>query len=111
MKRNFWQLKCTSGDDRLESHGWIKSKNVIEEIEEKQLSRYGNVQQITKKIIPKQAMNWTSDRRKSGRPKCTWNQGIERATSKEIKSHATGTTEENGNWEPESARGIQFVTF
>lgn len=55
---------------------------VINVIEQKQLIWYGHVQRMQDCRLPKQAMNWIPNyKKKRGRPRATWNDGIRKAMS------------------------------
>lgn len=52
------------------------------DIERQQLMWYGHVQRMDDTRLPKQIMQWIPQhRRKRGRPKKTWNEGVTRAMS------------------------------
>ena len=52
-------------------------KSLLDDIETKQLQRYGHVQRMEEGRLSKEVMKWrTSGRRKRGRPKFTWAEGI-----------------------------------
>jgi hypothetical protein len=50
---------------------------LLEDIKTKQLQRYGHVQRMEEGRLPKEVLKWRpSGRRKRGRPKLTWAEGI-----------------------------------
>ena len=52
-------------------------KSLLEDIKTKQLQRYGHVQRMEEGRLPKEVMKWRPPgRRKRGRPKLTWAEGI-----------------------------------
>lgn len=56
--------------------------SLITDIERKQLVWYGHVQRMEEKRLPKKVMNWMPpNRRKRGRPRKTWKEGIAKAMS------------------------------
>ena len=57
-------------------------EDIVEKIEQKQLRWYGHVERMPPERIPRMVLQWIpTDRRKRGRPKCSWIQGIHRAMS------------------------------
>jgi hypothetical protein len=65
----------------------VIKKNIVQEIEEQQLRRYGHVKRIEDGKIVKQVAEWNSQgKRKRGRPINTWKDGIrESMKRREIK--------------------------
>ena len=56
--------------------------SIIKDIERKQLVWYGHVQRMEESRLPKKVMNWIPpNRRKRGRPRKTWKEGIAKAMS------------------------------
>jgi len=52
--------------------------------------------------IPKLIMDWIPrERRKRGRPRKTWMEGVQAAIQQEILNQINGETERNGVWFPE----------
>jgi hypothetical protein len=52
-------------------------RSLSEDIDTKRLKYYGHVQRMEEGRLPKQAVKWnTPGRRKRGRPKLTWAEGI-----------------------------------
>ena len=52
-------------------------RSVLDDIKTKQLQWYGHVQRMEVRRLPKEVMKWRpSGRRKRGRPKLTWVEGI-----------------------------------
>ena len=81
--------KWTFGDAQLEFPGRIKlgiillkkkmniTRSLLEDIKTKQLKWYGHVQRMEEGRLPKKVMKWSPPgRRKRGRPKITWAEGI-----------------------------------
>lgn len=61
---------------------------------------------MSEKRISKQVMNWTPiDRRKHGRPKYTWNQGIRKAISERNLQSRNWNDRGKDNWESEDEEG------
>ena len=55
----------------------LLSKSLLDDIKTKQLQWYGNVQRMEEGRLPKEVMKWRPQgRRKRGRPKHTWTEGI-----------------------------------
>jgi hypothetical protein len=53
------------------------TRSVLEDIKTKQLQWYGYVQRMEEGRLPKEVMKWRPPgRRKRGRPKLTWAEGI-----------------------------------
>jgi hypothetical protein len=53
------------------------ARSLLEDINTKQLKWYGHVQRMEEGRLPKQVMRWNPPgRRKRGRPKLTWMEGI-----------------------------------
>jgi len=52
-------------------------RSLLDDINTKQLQRHGHVQRIEEGRLPKEVMKWSPPgRRKRGRPKLTWAEGI-----------------------------------
>ena len=73
----------------------VKGKPDI--IEKKRLQWYGHVKRMPEDRIPKLIMEWVPlERRKRGRPRKTWMEGVQAAmTTRNLE------TERNGVWFPE----------
>jgi hypothetical protein len=53
------------------------TRSLLDDIKIKQLQWYGHVQRMEEKRLPKEEPEWRpSERRKQGRPKLTWAEGI-----------------------------------
>jgi len=53
------------------------ARSLLDDIKTKQLQWYGHVQRMGEGILPKEVMKWSPlGRRKRGRPKLTWAEGI-----------------------------------
>jgi len=53
------------------------TRSLLDDIKTKQLKCYGHVQRMEEGRLPKEVMEWRpSGRRKRGRPKATWAEGI-----------------------------------
>jgi hypothetical protein len=66
--------------------------SLLADIKTKQLQRYGHVQRMEEGRLPKEVRKWRPPgRRKRGRPKLTWAEGIGGLTGE------TGIMEENRN--------------
>ena len=53
------------------------TRSLLDDIKTKQLQCYGHVQRMEEGILPKEGMKWCPQgRRKRGRPKLTWVEGI-----------------------------------
>ena len=59
----------------------VKGKpDIIDIIQQKRLQRYGQVKRMPEERIPKLIMDWIPwDRRKRGRPRKTWLEGVQAA--------------------------------
>jgi hypothetical protein len=52
------------------------TRSLLDDIKTKQLQRYGHVQRMEERRLPKEVMKWCPPgRRKLGRPKLTWTDG------------------------------------
>ena len=55
----------------------IVTRSLLEDIKTKQLKCYGHIQRMEEGRLPKIVMKWSPPgRRKRGRPKLTWAEGI-----------------------------------
>jgi hypothetical protein len=55
------------------------TRSLLDDIKTKQLKWYGHVQRMEERRLPKQVMKWNPlGKRKRGRPKLTWMEGIRR---------------------------------
>jgi len=53
------------------------ARSLLNDIKTKQLKYYGHIQRMEEGILPKKVMKWSpKERRKRGRPKATWAEGI-----------------------------------
>jgi len=53
------------------------TRSLLDDIKTQQLKRYGHVQRMEEGRLPKKVMKWSPPgRRKQGRPKGTWMEGI-----------------------------------
>jgi len=53
------------------------TRSLLDDIKIKQVKLYGHVQRMEERRLPKKVMKWSpSGRRKRGRPKATWAEGI-----------------------------------
>jgi len=52
------------------------TRSLLDDIKTKQLQWYGHVQRMEEGRLPKEVMTWRSGRRKRGRPKLSWAEGI-----------------------------------
>jgi len=73
------------------------ARSLLDDIKTKQLQWYGHVQRMAEVRLPKEVMKWSlPGRRKRGRPKLTWAEGIS------VLMGEKGLTEEDwndrGNW-------------
>ena len=73
------------------------TRSLLDDIKTKQLEWYGHVQRMEEGRLPKEVMKWRPQgRRKRGRPKLTWAEGIRGLTG------GKGLMEEDwndrGNW-------------
>jgi hypothetical protein len=87
----------------------VKGKpDIIDIIEKEILQRYGHAKRIPGEGIPKLIMEWVSqDRRKRGRPRKTWVEGVQAAmTAKDLESDQWRNGEE---WRLVSGRRRQLV--
>ena len=73
------------------------TRSVLEDIKTKQLQWYGHVQRMEEGRLPKEVMKWRPPgRRKRGRPKLTWAEGI-RGLMRE-KGLMEEDWNDRGNW-------------
>ena len=79
---DFWRRSTRiSWKDKI-SNTIIKQKmtvtgSLLDDIKTKQLQWYGHVQRMEEVRLPKEVMKWSPPgRRKRGRPKATWAEGI-----------------------------------
>jgi hypothetical protein len=86
IKMNFWQCSAqTSRKDKIRNN-IIKQRNecnkvLLNDIKTKQLQWYGHAQRMEEGRLTKEVMKWRpSGRRKRGRPKLTWAEGIRELT-------------------------------
>jgi hypothetical protein len=70
----------------------VKAKpDIIDIIEKKRLQWYGHVKRMTEETIPKLILEWVpAERRKRGRPRKTWMEGVHAAI--------TGRNLEQNQW-------------
>ena len=79
---DFWRrLARISREDKIRNNILKQKMNVtkslLEDIKTKQLKWYGHVQRMEGGRLPKKVMKWSPPgRRKRGRPKLTWTEGI-----------------------------------
>jgi hypothetical protein len=78
---DFWQPSARiTRKDKIRNNIIKKmnvTKSLLNDIKTKQLQWYGHVQRMEKERLPKEVMKWRpSGRRKRGRPKLTWTEGI-----------------------------------
>ena len=61
----------------------VKGKpDIVDTIEQKSLKRYGHVKRMPEERIPKLIMDWIPrERRKRGRPRNMWMEGVQAATT------------------------------
>ena len=75
---------------------------ILDEITRKQLIWYGHVERMDPTRLPKIMINWRPEgRKKRGRPRRHWKDGIIQPWAKEIWEWANGTIEGNGIWKSE----------
>jgi hypothetical protein len=79
---NFWRRSARiSRKDKIRNN-IIKQKmnvtrSVLDDIKTKQLQWYGHIQRMEEGGLPKEVTKWgTPERRKRGRPKLNWAEGI-----------------------------------
>ena len=76
---DFWRRSARiSRKDKIRNNIIKQKMNVtIDDIKTKQLQWYGHVQRMEERRLPKEVMKWRPPgRRKRGRPKLTWTEGI-----------------------------------
>jgi len=79
---DFWRRSARISSKEIIKNTIIKKKmnvarSLLEDIETKQLQWYGHVQRMEGGKLPKEVMKWSPPgRRKRGRPKLTWAEGI-----------------------------------
>jgi len=74
-------IKITSRKDKIRNTIIKQKMNVtrslLDDNKTQQLKRYGHVQRMEEERLPKKVMKWSPPgRRKRGRPKATWVEGI-----------------------------------
>ena len=82
----------------------VKGKpDIVDIIEQKRQQWYGHVKRIPEERIPKLIMDWIPrERRKKGRPRKTWIEGVQAAmTTRNLEPDINGETERNGASFPE----------
>jgi len=99
---DFWRRSARISRQNKIRNIMIKQKmnvvrSLLDDIRTKQLQCYGHVQRMEEGRLPKKVMKWsTPGRRKRGRPKATWTEGIRGLMGEE------GLMEEDwndrGNW-------------
>ena len=79
---DFWRRSARiSRKDKIRNNIIKQKMNVVisllDDIKTQQLQWYGHVQRMEEERLPKKVRKWsTSGRRKQGRPKATWAEGI-----------------------------------
>ena len=72
-------------------------ETIIKEIEQNQLTRYGHVQRMAEKRLPKIALKWMlKQKRARGRPKIKWMEGIKKAMNE--RNLNEGQWEDRKQW-------------
>jgi len=72
-------------------------RSVLDDIKTKQLQWHGHVQRMEEGRLPKEVMKWNPPRRrKRGRPKLTWAEGIRGLMVEKGLMEGDGMTETNG---------------
>ena len=73
------------------------TRSLLDDIKTKQLQWYGHVQRMEAGRLPKEVMKWRPQgRRKRGRPKHTWAEGIRRLMGE--KGLMEEDWNDRGNW-------------
>ena len=82
----------------------VKEKpDIIDSIERKRLQWYGHVKRMPEERIPKLIMEWKPwERRKIGRPRKTWMEGVQAAMTARNLDQINEETQRNGVWFPEN---------
>ncbi|XP_030749353.1 uncharacterized protein LOC115877353, partial [Sitophilus oryzae] len=86
-------------NERIQNIMGVKHR-IMEDIKINQLRWYGHVQRMEDSRIPKKILNWTQDKRKRGRPRRSWREGIDG----DIRTRGIDEnlwTETKGDWIPE----------
>ena len=76
----------------------VKEKpDIIDIIQKKRLQRYGHVKRMPEDRIPKLIMEWIPlERRKRGRPRKTWMEGVQAAmTTRNLEPDQWGNREQD----------------
>jgi len=79
---DFWRRSARiSRKDKIRNniikHKMNVTRSLLDDIKTKQLQWYGHVQRMEEGRLPKEVMKWRPPgRRKRGRPKLTWAEGI-----------------------------------
>jgi hypothetical protein len=81
----------------------VKGKpDIIYIVEKKRLQWYGHVKRMPEERIPKLILEWVpAERRKRGRPRKTWMEGVHAAMTARNIEQINGETGRNGVWLPE----------
>jgi hypothetical protein len=84
IEMDFWRRSARISRKDTIRNTIIKQKmnvtrSILDDINTKQLKWYGHIQRMEEGRLPKQVMKWNPPgRRKRGRPKLTWMEGIRR---------------------------------
>ena len=75
------RIERIKNEHRKEIMGVKEKPDIIDIIERKRLQWYGHVKRMQEERLPKLIMEWiTGERRKRGRPRKTWIEGVRAAT-------------------------------
>ena len=104
-------LRRSARKSRMEriKNGYIKEimgvkgkPEIIDTIKKKRLQWYGHVKRMPVERIPKLIMDWISrERRKRGRPRKVWMEGVQAAMTTRNLNQIIGETEKNADWFPQ----------
>jgi hypothetical protein len=102
------RMERIRNEDIKEIMGVKGKPDIIDITEQKRLQRYGHVKRMAEERIPKLIMDWIPrERRKSGRPRKTWMEGVQAAmTTRNLGSEQCKNREK---WRLVSGRRRQLL--
>ena len=99
---------CTQHEDIKEIMGAKGKPDIIDIIEKKRLQWYGHGNRMPEERIPKLIMEWVPlERRKRGRPRKTWMEGVKAAMT--IRNLETDQWRNREEWRLVSGRWRQLL--
>jgi hypothetical protein len=102
------RMERTKNESIKEIMGVKGKPDIIDTIKKKRLQRYGHVNRMSEERIPKLIMEWMPlERRKRGRPRKTWMEGVQAAmTTRNLEPDQWRNREE---WRLVSGRQRQLL--